>query len=348
MRAGHDHDAHGPAAATHAHGHDHGHGHGLGHHHAHDGPRDYSRAFVIGIVLNSAFVVVEALFGWRAGSLALLADAGHNLSDVAGLLIGWAGTMVATMRPTARRTYGWKRGSILAAFANAVLLLVAMGSLAWEAIGRLHTPVVADGYTVMVVAGIGILVNGGTALLFLRGGHDLNVRGAFLHMAADALVSAGVVISGALGVAYGWTWLDPVTSLVVTVLIVFATWSLFRQSFHLLVDGVPEGIDLHAVRRQLEALPGVERVHDLHVWAMGTTETALTAHLVMPDATADDAFLEAATHDLEHRFGIGHVTLQKVSRPFTPPCDAPPCAPADAGAGQTDNRHAAGAHEHHS
>ena len=316
MAAGHDH--------AHVHGHAHGH-----HDHAHDGPRDYTRAFVIGIVLNALFVVIEAGYGWKAGSLALLADAGHNLSDVAGLFIGWAGAKAAVLRPTARRTYGWKRGSILAAFANAVLLLVAMGSLAWEAIGRLHVPVVTDGYTVMVVAGIGIAVNAGTALLFLRGSHDLNVRGAFLHMAADALVSAGVVVSGALSVAYGWGWLDPVTSLVVAVVIVVATWGLFTRSLHLLVDGVPEGIDLHAVRRHLDTLPGVEGVHDLHVWAMGTTETALTAHLVMPSAPADDAFLERATHDLEARFGIGHVTLQKVCRPFSSPCDAPDCPPAE-------------------
>jgi cobalt-zinc-cadmium efflux system protein len=178
----------------------------------------------------------------------------------------------------------------------------------------------------MLVAGLGIAVNAGTALLFLRGRDDLNVRGAFLHMAADALVSAGVVVSGGLALAYGWPWLDPVTSLVIAVVIVFGTWGLLRQSVHLLFDGVPESIELQAVRRELEALPGVEGVHDLHVWAMGTTETALTAHLVMPTRRADDAFLEAATEHLRARFGIGHVTLQAVTRPFTAPCGAPPAS----------------------
>ncbi|MDQ6680837.1 MAG: cation diffusion facilitator family transporter, partial [Pseudomonadota bacterium] len=262
-------------AVDHAHlGHEHAgaddrsHAHGLGHHHG----GDFSRAFAVGIVLNTLFVGLEAYYGWKVNSLALLADAGHNLSDVAGLAVAWAGAVAGNMRPDARHTYGWKRASILAAFANAVLLLVAMGSLAWEAIGRLgaaQQPM--QGITVMVVAGVGIAVNLGTALLFMRGRDgDLNVRGAFLHMAGDALVSAGVVVTGALALRFGWNWLDPAASLAIAVIIVIATWSLLRQSLHLLFDGVPEGIDLHAVRCELEALPGVDRVHDLHVWATGT------------------------------------------------------------------------------
>ena len=330
----HDHDdlRHGPGGPTAGHqGHEaHGHAahhHGHGHAHGPVDPADFNRAFAIGIVLNLLFVAVEAFYGWKVDSLALLADAGHNLSDVAGLAVAWGGALAAGMRPDARYTYGRKRASILAAFANAVLLLVAMGSLAWEALGRLRVPQPpADGVTLMVVAGIGIVVNLGTALLFLRGRHgDLNVRGAFLHMAGDALVSAGVVVTGALALRFGWPWLDPAVSLVIALVIVLGTWSLFRQSLHLLFDGVPEGIDLHAVRRELEALPGVDRVHDLHVWATGTTETALTAHLVMPDVRADDHFLEDATRRLQARFRIGHVTLQVVREPFMALCaDAVP------------------------
>jgi cobalt-zinc-cadmium efflux system protein len=320
---GHDGQPH-RSGAGHRHGHD-GHGHSSPHHgHAH-GPvdtTDFSRAFAVGIVLNLLFVAVEAFYGWKVDSLALLADAGHNLSDVAGLAVAWGGALAAGVRPDARYTYGRKRASILAAFANAVLLLVAMGSLAWEALGRLRVPQPpADGVTLMVVAGLGIVVNLGTALLFLRGRHgDLNVRGAFLHMAGDALVSAGVVVTGALALMFGWPWLDPAVSLVIALVIVLGTWGLFRQSLHLLFDGVPEGIDLHAVRRELEALPGVDRVHDLHVWATGTTETALTAHLVMPLGDAGDRFLEDATRRLQARFRIGHVTLQVVREPFMALC----------------------------
>ena len=346
MTARHDHAHAGPA---HAHGHDdppaaagdrghapgharehsHGHAHGLGQQHG----GDFSRAFALGIVLNTLFLAVEAYYGWKVNSLALLADAAHNLGDVAGLAVAWAGAMAGNMRPDSRHTYGWKRASILAAFANAVLLLVAMGSLAWEAIGRLGSSQPVPGITVMVVAGIGIIVNLGTALLFLRGRHgDLNVRGAFLHMAGDALVSAGVVVTGALAFGFGWNWLDPATSLAIAIVIVLATWSLFQQSLHLLFDGVPEGIDLHAVRRELESLPGVERVHDLHVWATGTTETVLTAHLVMPAGHPDDGFFEDATERLQKRFRIGHVTLQVVTKPFMALCgdaaDAPAAEPA--------------------
>lgn len=306
-------------SAAHYHGHDHGHGHG--HSHA---PANFNTAFAVGIGLNIAFVAIEGFYGWKIDSLALLADAGHNLSDVIGLVLAWVGALAGRLQPDARHTYGWKRASILAAFVNAVLLLVAMGSLGWEAAQRLQSPAPVEGLTVMAVAGVGIVVNTATALLFMRGGeHDLNLRGAFLHMAADALVSAGVVVAGGLALWFGWIWLDPVVSLLIAAVIVVGTWSLFRQSLHLLFDGVPDGVDLHAVQHLLEDLPGVARVHDLHVWAMGTSEIALTAHLAMPDGHADDAFLQHATTQLHDRFGIEHVTLQTMRVPFTRPCAAP-------------------------
>ena len=291
-----------------------------GHDH-HHGVDDFGRAFAIGIALNTAFVLIEAFVGWRINSLALLADAGHNLSDVIGLVLAWGGVLAGRLRPDARHTYGWKRASILAAFINALLLLVAMGSLAWEAVHRLHSPEPVEGVTIMVVSGIGIAINAATALLFMRGRErDLNIRGAFFHMAADALVSAGVVVAGGLALAFGWLWLDPVVSLLIAAVIVVGTWSLFRQSLHLLFDGVPDEVDLHAVQALLEGLPGVARVHDLHIWAMGTSEIAMTAHLVMPEGHADDAFLQRATEQLHDRFEIEHVTLQVVRVPFTNPC----------------------------
>jgi len=290
------------------------------HDHSH-APANFDAAFAIGIGLNIAFVAIEAFYGWKVNSLALLADAGHNLSDVIGLVLAWGGALAGRLRPDARHTYGWKRASILAAFINALLLLVAMGSLAWEAVHRLRSPEPIEGVTIMVVAGIGIVVNTATALLFMRGSKsDLNIRGAFLHMAADALVSASVVVAGALALGFGWDWLDPAVSLVIAAIIVMGTWSLFKQSLHLMFDGVPESVDLHAVQAFLQALPGVTQVHDLHVWAMGTSEIALTAHLVMPQGHADDAFLQHATEQLHDRFEIEHVTLQVMRVPFTQPC----------------------------
>lgn len=292
-----------------------------GHSHA---PANFNRAFAIGIVLNIAFVGIEAFYGWQVNSLALLADAGHNLSDVAGLVLAWGGALAVKLRPDARHTYGWKRATILAAFANALLLLVAMGGLAWEAMGRLLSGEVAlqeQGVTIMVVAGVGIVINTATALLFMRGSKsDLNIRGAFMHMAADALVSAGVVVAGALTLWMGWRWLDPVVSLVIAAVIVLGTWGLFKQSLHMLFDGVPDSIDPQAVHDCLATLPGISRVHDLHIWAMGTSHVALTAHLVMPHGQADDAFLKNATELLHERFDITHVTLQIVKVPFSKPC----------------------------
>ncbi len=301
--------------------HEDGHGHGQAHAHAH-GPARHDRAFAIGIALNLGFVALEAYYGWQVGSLALLADAAHNLGDVAGLVLAWGGALAGRLRPDARHTYGWQRASILAAFANALLLLVAMGALAWEAAQRLQSPQPVQAVTVMVVAGIGIVVNTATALLFLRGREaDLNIRGAFLHMAADALVSAGVVLAGGLALWLGWQRIDPVVSLLIAAVVVWGTWDLFRQSLHLLFDGVPEQVELHAVRALLAAQPGVAAVHDLHVWAMGTTQVALTAHLVMPEGGGDDAFLQRCSALLAERFGIGHVTLQVVRQPFSQACD---------------------------
>jgi len=305
-----------------------------GHDHSH-APANFNAAFGIGIALNIAFVAVEAFYGWKVDSLALLADAGHNLSDVIGLVLAWGGALAGKLRPDARHTYGWKRASILAAFINALLLLVAMGSLAWEAVHRLQSPQAIEGVTIMVVAGIGIVVNTATALLFMRGSkEDLNIRGAFLHMAADALVSAGVVVAGGLALWFGWTWLDPVVSLIIAAVIVVGTWSLFRQSLHLLFDGVPESVDLPAVQSLLAGLPGVTKVTDLHVWAMGTSETALTAHLVMPAGGGDDAFLAHATEALHEHFEIRHVTLQVTRAPLDNGC-----APQPTGGAGEDHDH---------
>jgi cobalt-zinc-cadmium efflux system protein len=296
-------------------------------HHAHDhhghahGPVNHDRAFAIGIVLNLGFVAVEAYYGWTIDSLALLADAGHNLSDVAGLVLAWGGALAGRLRPDARHTYGWQRASLLAAFVNALLLLVAMGALVLEAVQRLGSPVQPAGVTMMVVAGVGIVINTATALAFMRGSHgDLNIRSAFLHMAGDALVSAGVVVAGLLALKFGWAWLDPVVSLLIAVVIVASTWGLFRQSLHLLFDGVPDAIKLHDVHALLVGLPGVTSVHDLHVWAMGSSQMALTAHLVMPQGGADDAFLRQATTALHTQFDIDHVTLQAVREPVFAGC----------------------------
>ncbi len=297
-----------------------------GHHHDHHGPEHFDRAFAIGIGLNAAFVVIEAYYGWKVGSLALLADAGHNLGDVAGLVLAWGGALASRLRPNARHTYGWKRGTILAAFANALLLLVAMGALMWEALERLLDAggmPAAEGKTIMVVAAVGVVINTATALLFMRGRRkDLNIRGAFLHMAADALVSAGVVVAGALALWMGWGWIDPAVSLLIAAVILWGTWSLFRESLHMLFDGVPDSVDPQAVRDWLIALPGVTQVHDLHIWAMGTSQTALTAHLVVPAGGADDVFLKQATDLLHERFGIGHVTLQATREPLGVSCGA--------------------------
>ncbi|WP_295409143.1 cation diffusion facilitator family transporter [uncultured Thiocystis sp.] len=285
--------------------------------HYHQAPQAFNRAFAIGIGLNLLYVAVEAFYGWRVDSLALLADAGHNLSDVGGLALAWGATLAGRLRANARHTYGWRRASILAAFANATVLLVAMGSLLWEAVHRLQAPAPTAGVTIMVIAAIGVVVNGITAALFMSGRKsDLNLRGAFLHMAADALVSLGVVAAGALYLWTAWSWLDPATSMVIALVIVIGTWGLFRQSLHLLFDGVPEQVDLPAVAAWLRERPGVTDIHDLHIWAISTTETALSVHLVMPNGHPGDAFLSETATALHAHFDIDHPTMQiEIGRP---------------------------------
>lgn len=282
--------------------------------HAHAHPHSQptlGKAFAIGISLNVGFVLVELFYGWHANSLALLADAAHNLSDVGGLILAWAAFAASKWRPDIRHTYGWRKGSILASFINAVVLLVAMGSLGWEAFHRLLSPAPIQAGVVMAVAAIGVLINGVTAVLFMSGSKkDLNIRGAFLHMAADALVSIGVVISGALYLWQGWLWLDAVVSLLIGVVVVVGTGSLFKQSLHLLFDGVPADIELAAVHQYLSGLPDVTDVHDLHVWAMSTSETALTVHLVMCSQPTGDSFIQGIAHEMHERFGISHTTTQ--------------------------------------
>lgn len=283
--------------------HDHSH-----HHHEHS---DYNRAFAIGVALNVAFIIIETVYGLMANSLALLADAGHNLSDVLGLLLAWGASYMVKRRPTQRHTYGWRKSSILAALMNALVLMVAIGAIAWEAIRRFNQPAPVAGQTIIIVAAIGVVINTITALLFISGRkHDLNIRGAFLHMAADAGVSAGVVVAGMIILASGWMWVDPLVSLVIAVVILIGTWGLMRDAFNLALDAVPKDIDPQVVGEYLSALPGVESVHDLHIWAMSTTETALTAHLVKPDSEDDDVLIEKARKELHEHFGIDHVTLQ--------------------------------------
>jgi cobalt-zinc-cadmium efflux system protein len=267
--------------------------------------------FAIGVALNAIYIVVEASYGFLADSLALLADAGHNLSDVLGLLLAWGANYLVQRRPTARHTYGWRKATILAALTNAIILLVAMGGIAWEAVRRFSAPSPVAGKTIIIVAAIGVVINTATALLFLSDRKkDLNIRGAFLHMAADAGVSAGVVVAGVVILTTGWLWIDPVVSLIITAIIVAGTWGLLRDSFNLSLDAVPAGIDPEAVKSYLAELPGVTGVHHLHIWAMSTSETALTVHLRKPDAGDDDLLIEQASRELHERFGIAHITIQ--------------------------------------
>ena len=282
----------------------------IDHQHHHATP-DYNRAFAVGVALNVAFVVVEVVYGVIADSLALLTDAGHNLSDVLGLLLAWGASALASRQPSARRTYGYSRATILASLASGLLLLAAVGAIAWEAVGRFLEPAEPAGQTIMAVAGIGVVINTVTALFFISGkDRDLNIRGAYLHMAADAAVSLGVVISGALIWRYGLGWVDPLISLVIAGVIFLSTWDLMRDSLNLAVDAVPEKVDPDRVRRFLLDLPGVTGMHDLHIWALSTTNTALTTHLVMPVAPADDAFLHEVAVRLREEYHIDHATIQ--------------------------------------
>ncbi len=294
---------------SHAH---HNHAGSCGHSHA---PAAFDRAFAVGIALNGAFVVAETIYGLRAGSLALLGDAGHNLGDVLGLVLAWGASLLARRAPSPRRTYGLRRGSIFAAVGNAALLLAAMAGVAWEAVHRLAHPAPVATGTVMIVAGVGIVINTTTALGFMSGRDgDLNVRGAYLHMLSDAAASAGVVLAGLVIGLTGWSWVDPAVSLLLVGLVVAGTWGLLRDSVNLALDAVPSGIDPAEVRAALAALPGVTDVHDLHIWGMSTTDVALTAHVVRPAVAApapdDDSLLRTAVDQLERRFGIAHTTLQ--------------------------------------
>lgn len=294
----------------HDHDHDHGHGHGHGHHHGLPQPAEVNRLFALAVGLNALFVTVEFVYGVLANSTALLADAGHNLSDVMGLLLAWAAAWMGQRTPSSRFTYGLRSSSILAALANALMLLLACGGIAWEALRRLGEPPQVAGMTVTVVALVGIVINGLSAMLFIKGSKgDLNQRGAYLHLMADAAVSAGVVVAGILMWFTGWYWIDPVISLVIMAVIVWGTWGLLRDSVRLALNAVPEHIKPEEVIATLSALPGVTEVHDVHIWGMSTSETALTAHLVMPQG-GSDVMLEQAAEMLRSRYRIQHCTLQ--------------------------------------
>ncbi len=298
----HDHtDHHGHEHSGHSHGHE-------GHSHA---PANYGNAFKIGIALNTLFIIAEIIYGIKANSLALLADAGHNASDVLGLVLAWVAILASKRKPSARYTYGLRSSSILAALANAIFLLVAVGGIIWEAVQRFEQPAEVTGVTVMAVAGLGIVINGITALLFMKGSKDdLNIKGAYLHMAADAVVSAGVVISGGVILMTGWGWLDPVVSIVIGLVIMLGTWSLLRDSFNLALNAVPTYINFAEVRDYLAHTAGVTEVHDLHIWGMSTNEAALSAHLVIPGGHPGDPFLAELAQILKDKFRISHTTLQ--------------------------------------
>lgn len=292
------------------HDHHHDHAHGAGHAHAHS-PKDFGLAFAIGTALNLGFVIVEAVYGLLANSIALVADAGHNMGDVLGLVMAWVATILARRAPSRTHTYGLRRGTILAALANAVLLLVTIGAIFVEGVRRLIYPGEVDSVTVMVVAVIGIVVNGVTAWLFASGRKgDINLRAAFMHMAGDALVSVGVVVAGAIILFTGWSWLDPLVSIAIAGMILVGTWGLLRDSVGMSLDAVPAGIEANKVTEFLIRQPGVVAIHDLHIWPMSTTETALTCHCLMPGGHPGDEFLVHLRQQLEKRFKIGHATIQ--------------------------------------
>jgi cobalt-zinc-cadmium efflux system protein len=283
----------------------------MGTDHQHSYSSDTGKAFGWAVALNSGFVIVEVGFGFSAGSLSLLADAAHNLTDVAGLLIAWGAVILSRRRPTARHTYGLGRATIMAALANATAIMAGVGAIIWEAVQRFVEPAPVVAGTVLWVAAVGIAVNAGTAMLFLKDRHsDLNARGAFLHMATDAAVSGGVVVSALIILATGWLVVDPVTAIVVSLLVAWSTFGLLRPALHLSLDGVPDEVDTAAVERWLRSLPGVADIHDLHVWSLSTTSVALTVHLVMPDGPPGNGFLDRVAEGLEHEFHIEHSTVQ--------------------------------------
>ena len=296
----HDHDR------DHDHAHDHSHDHGHHHHHQ----TGFGAAFAIGTALNLLLVVAQLVYGVAAHSAALLADGVHNFGDVLGLLLAWGAAWMGRRLPSRRRTYGWGRSSILAALINAAVLLIGVGAIAMETLHRFFVPQPVASLTVMLVAAAAIVINGVTAWMFSSGQGDLNIRATFLHMAGDAAVSAGVLIAAALIGLTGWLWLDPLASLAICVVITAGTWGVLRQSVNLAMDGVPDSVTLHEVENYLAGLPGVIEVHDLHVWALSTTETALTAHLVRADAARDEDLIRGACRELHDRFHVGHATLQ--------------------------------------
>jgi len=300
------------------------HAHTDGHGHAH-GAQSYNRAFAIGIFLNTAFVAVETVYGVQSHSLALLSDAGHNLSDVLALLLAWAAGVLASRKPSQRFTYGLRSSTILAALINASVLLLVMGGIGWEAIQRIGHPVAVNSVTVMAVAAVGVVINTVTALLFMAGRHhDLNIRGAFLHMAADAAISLGVVLTGWGMLVTGWLWLDPLVSLILVAVVIAGTWSLLRESAGLALHAVPTGVQPSAIRSYLADLTGVQEVHDLHIWGMSTTESALTVHLVMPGGYPGDVFLAEIARELHDRFDIEHPTIQVETGDPQYPCSLAP------------------------
>jgi cobalt-zinc-cadmium efflux system protein len=312
MESGQRHHDHGHGGQhDHDHDHDHGHEHGHGHHHHHEVTADAGKAFMFAIALNTVFVAVEFGYGFIAHSTALMADAGHNLSDVLGLVFAWGAALLSRTRPGGRFTYGLRGSSILAALLNGLLLMLACGGIAWEAVRRFGHPDEVMGTTVAVVAGVGILVNGASAWLFAREARDdINVRGAYLHMAADAAISFGVLVAGVLISFSGWTWIDPAVSLAIVAIIVVTTWDLLREAVNMAMAAAPSSVDVDKVRDWLGEQPGVAGVHDLHIWAMSTTETALTAHLVMPQGYPGDEALDAMTAGLREHYKIAHCTLQ--------------------------------------
>lgn len=291
-------------------------------HHHHHVKTDYNRAFAVGVALNVIFVVIEVSYGLIADSLALITDAGHNLSDVMGLLLAWGASYLAGKQPSIRRTYGYSRATILASMFSGLLLLAAVVVICWESVNRFFTPAEPAGQTIMLVAGIGVFINSITAWFFVSGkDHDLNIRGAYLHMAADALVSLGVVLSGFIIWKFGLKWFDPLSSLLIAVVIFWSTWGLLRDSLNLAIDAVPRGLDPKTIRNWLTAQAGVEGLHDLHIWPISTTETALTAHLLMPVSPADDDFLHHLAQQLRERFGISHTTFQVERGDGDHPCE---------------------------
>jgi len=281
------------------------------HSHHHHEIHNYNRSFSIGIALNIIFVIIEVAYGLVADSLALIADAGHNFSDVLSLMLAWGANYLATMQPTHKRTYGLRKVTIMASLVSAVLLLLALGGIAWEAVERLYTPEAVNGKIIIVVAAIGVLINTATALLFVKGQkHDLNIRAAYLHMAADAAISLGVVVAGIAIMITGWLWLDPVISLFIVLVILIGTWGLLRDSIDLSIDAVPQGIDVQHIKDYLTGLNNVTEIHDLHIWAISTTETALTVHLVTTHELIDNCFLEKIQEHLHHHCNITHATIQ--------------------------------------